>query len=103
MHPQLDMVRFIVKNTHELNVLPDYWGRFYRPNALACSSQRIASIGQQSDSQNNAASWRPPSRHQDFFLGGRDPSERPLPAGFGPFPFPKGRRFHFGRLTLNSA
>lgn len=39
LDPQLDMYRFMVKNTHELNILPDP-GRFYRPNALACGSAR---------------------------------------------------------------
>jgi hypothetical protein len=39
----LDFYRKIVKNTHELIVLPVF-GRFYRPNALACDGRIFAAV-----------------------------------------------------------
>jgi hypothetical protein len=69
---KLDKHRIMAKNTHELIVLPVF-GRFFRPNSLACGS---------GDFETLSGKLRAASTPSELLLGKRYPSE-PWPGVFG--------------------
>ena len=98
------MYRFIVKNTHELNVLPGFRGRFYRPNALACDCFNLRTLSSvKVDGVRSCGKLKADFPPSGFFLGRKVSVGASVARGFRYVAVAQGRRFHFGRLTLNSA